>query len=249
MKWSSASERAPLSPSRSLSLKVRGSYRPSSSQIRVPVMAHSSSSWCQSAELRASREHSRPSTIPARPRETSATRCWNPSRSAALAPEWPWSMSMTVIWSAAQPSAVALPRRSYWRMADSVLRMTCLSVDWRTYKRACRDRWAAVTLDVAVSGNTRCSFVVGGWRSRGGSGQDQAGQGADELGCQRGGRRGPVAGQGPVRRRRAAGGGRQAGDGVAPCGDALAGQHAQAERERLGARVQGSMAQLLVPGI
>src|SRR5260370_23254315 len=46
-------------------------------------------------------------------------------------------------------------------MAESVLRMTCLRVDWRTYKRAGRDRWAAVTLDAAVSGNTRCSFVVG----------------------------------------------------------------------------------------
>jgi hypothetical protein len=38
-----------------------------------------------------------------------------------------------VIWSAAQPSAVALPRRSYCRIADSVLRMTCLRLDWRMY--------------------------------------------------------------------------------------------------------------------
>jgi hypothetical protein len=30
-------------------------------------------------------------------------------------------MSITVIWSAAQPSAIARPRRSYWRIADSVL--------------------------------------------------------------------------------------------------------------------------------
>jgi hypothetical protein len=36
---------------------------------------------------------------------------------------------------------------------------------------------------------------------------------------------------------------------VPPGGDALAGQQAQAERERLGARVQGSMTQLLVAGI
>jgi hypothetical protein len=42
-------------------------------------------------------------------------------------------MSMTVIWPAAQPSAIARPRRSYWRIADSVLLMTCLRVDWRTY--------------------------------------------------------------------------------------------------------------------
>src|SRR5260370_36001648 len=33
--------------------------------------------------------------------------------------------------------------------------MTCLRLDWRTYKKACRDRWAAVTLDAAVSENTR----------------------------------------------------------------------------------------------
>src|SRR5207344_2971905 len=92
-------------------------------------------------------------TIPARPSDTSATRCWNPSRSAALAPDWPWSMSITVIWSAAQPSAVALPRRSYWRIADSVLWMTCLRLDWRTYKSAVLDRWAAVTFDAAVSGS------------------------------------------------------------------------------------------------
>src|SRR6266704_3245611 len=96
-------------------------------------MPHSSRSWCQSAELRASREHSRPSTIPALPRDTSATSCWNPSRSAADAPEWPWPVPVTVIWSPAQPSATALPRRSYWRIADSVLLSTCLRVDWQTY--------------------------------------------------------------------------------------------------------------------
>ena len=42
-------------------------------------------------------------------------------------------MSMTVIWPAAQPSAIARPRRSYWRIADSVLCRTCLRLDWRTY--------------------------------------------------------------------------------------------------------------------
>ena len=41
----------------------------------------------------------------------------------------------------------------------------------------------------------------------------------------------------------------QAGQGTLPGGDALAGQHAEPERERLGARVQGGMAQLLVAGI
>ena len=34
-----------------------------------------------------------------------------------------------------------------------------------------------------------------------------------------------------------------------PRGDAPAGQHAQAERERLSARVQGSMTQLLIAGV
>ena len=48
------------------------------------------------------------------------------------APDWPWSMSITVTWPASQPSATALPRRSYWRIADSVLWMTCLRLDWRT---------------------------------------------------------------------------------------------------------------------
>ena len=139
-------------------MKFLGSYRPSSSQIRVPVIPQSSSSWCQSAELRASREHSRPSTIPARPSDTSATSCWKPSRSAAMAPDWPWSMSITVIWLASQPSAIALPRRSYWRTADSVLWMTCLRLDWRTYKSAVLERWAAVTFDAAVSGSIGVSF-------------------------------------------------------------------------------------------
>ena len=68
-------------------MKLAGSYRPSSSQIRVSLWAQILMSCCQSAESRASREHSRPSTIPARPSDTSATRCWNPSRSAAEAPE------------------------------------------------------------------------------------------------------------------------------------------------------------------
>src|ERR1022692_2958204 len=34
-------------------------------------------------------------------------------------PEWPWSMSITVTWLASQPSAIALPRRSYWRSAEA----------------------------------------------------------------------------------------------------------------------------------
>jgi hypothetical protein len=43
--------------------------------------------------------------------------------------------------------------------------------------------------------------------------------------------------------------GGQAGQGALPGGDALAGQHAEPERERLGACVQGGMAQFLVAGI
>jgi hypothetical protein len=75
--------------------------------MSVSVWAQILTSCCQSAESRASREHSRPRTMPARPRETSATRCWNPARSAAEAPEWPWSISMTWILSSGQPSATA----------------------------------------------------------------------------------------------------------------------------------------------
>ena len=39
------------------------------------------------------------------------------------------------------------------------------------------------------------------------------------------------------------------GQGVPPGSDAAAGQHAEAERERLAARVQGGMAELLVAGV
>ena len=134
MKCSSASLMVPFRPSSNRSLKSVGSYSPSSSQISVPDMAQISSSRCQSALLRASRETSRPNTIPAWPMLTSATRRWKPSRSAAEAPDWPWSVSMVTIASAGQPSAVAFCRNAYWRVADSVLVSTCRSVDWRTYR-------------------------------------------------------------------------------------------------------------------
>ena len=222
-------------------------------------MPHSSRSWCQSAELRASREHSRPRTIPARPRDTSATSCWNPSRSAAQAPDWPWSMSITVIWPAAQPSAIALPRRSYWRIADSVLCRTCLRLDWRTYKSAVLDRWAAVTFDAAVPVSTGAPSRAGRGRDRGedGSGAGECrrepGQGVDELGGRRAGQGAasaqhahrPSAAPGCARRRLLA----QVGQGPPPGGDALAGEHAEAERERGRACVQGGMTQLLVAGV
>jgi len=120
--------------SRSLSLGSAGSYRPSSSQISVPFSAQILISCCQSALSRASREHSSPSTIPARPSDTSPTSCWNPARSAADAPEDPWSTSMTWTWEGCQPSATARPLRSYWRRVDSVLWMTWYIVDCRTYR-------------------------------------------------------------------------------------------------------------------
>src|SRR6266511_1817011 len=53
----------------------------------VPDRAQISSSRCQSALFLASRDTSRPSTIPARPMLTSATRRWKPSRSVSLAPD------------------------------------------------------------------------------------------------------------------------------------------------------------------
>src|SRR6266849_158126 len=142
-------------------------------------------------------------------------------------------MSITVIWSRAQPRLIALPRRSYWRIADSVLWMTCLRLDWRTYKKACRDRWAAVTLDAAVSENTRL-LLGSGMVVRDGQGTVPArtrpartlissAVSAAGSAARSPGRAGPASGG-----RRAGQAGGQAGGGVAPGGDALAGQHAQA---------------------
>ena len=62
--------------------------------------------------------------MPALASDTSATRRWKPSRSAAEAPDWPWSTSMTTTRSDGQPSATARSRRSYWRRVDSVLLAT-----------------------------------------------------------------------------------------------------------------------------
>ena len=87
-----------------------------------------------------------------------------------------------------------------------------------------------------------------GRASGGGPGERDGGQGADELGGHRGRER---------RRRTGRGGAGQApgrsrlrdGQGTLPGGDAAAGQHAEPERERLAARVQGGMAELLVAGV
>jgi hypothetical protein len=78
-----------------------------------------------------------------------------------------------------------------------------------------------------------------------GCGERDGRQGADELGGQAGGRRACW----PAWRRPAGGDRDEAGQGALPGGDALAGQHAQAERERRAARVQGGMAELLVAGV
>jgi len=76
-------------------------------------------------------------------------------------------MPVTVTWPALQPSAIALPRRSYWRIADPVLWMTCLRLDWRTYSRAVLARWAAVTFEDAVPVSTGAPSPPGGGRYRG----------------------------------------------------------------------------------
>jgi hypothetical protein len=105
---------------------------PSASAIRVSVIPASSKSRYQSALLRASREHSRDSTIPTWPMPTWAASCANPDRPAAEAPETPRSSSITVTAVRGQPSSRARETRSYWRAVDSRLRSTCTRVDWRT---------------------------------------------------------------------------------------------------------------------
>ena len=47
----------------------------------------------------------------------------------------------------------------------------------------------------------------------------------------------------------AVGVGGEFGEGACPRGEALAGQHGRAERERLGTAVQGSVTQVLVSGV
>ena len=69
--------------------------------------------------------------MPARPRLTSVTSFWNPSRSAA-APERPRSLSITTTLSPGQPSATARSRKAYWRAVLSVFSNTWRRVDWRT---------------------------------------------------------------------------------------------------------------------
>jgi hypothetical protein len=82
-----------------------------------------------------------------------------------------------------------------------------------------------------------------------GGGQGQGGQGTDELGGQAGGQRDSSAGWSRRGGGGRAGGRGEAGQGALPGDDAPGGQHAEAERERLAARVQGGMAELLVAGV
>ena len=166
-------------------------------------------------------------------------------------------MSITVIWSAAQPSAIALPRRSYWRIADSVLWMTCLRLDWRTYKQSRPGQVGGGHLRRRGIGEHRGLLrdeqpVTGPGRWR--SGERDGRQGADELGGHRGrepgGPGGAVPGAG-----RAAGGGaagwraarpaRACRQAVTPPPVSTPSPSGNASR----ARVQGGMAQLLVAGV
>src|SRR5215469_14153183 len=75
---------------------------PSPSPTRVSVTPHRSNKRYQSALLRAKRETSRPSTIPARPIATSVVRCAKPERSTHPEPDRPRSSSMTITCSLAQ---------------------------------------------------------------------------------------------------------------------------------------------------
>jgi hypothetical protein len=98
----------------------------------VPVSAQSSISRCQSAELRANRETSRPMTMPAFVSATSLTNRWKPSRAMALDPDLPRSQSMIWTRSAGQPDAMARSRSAYCRCVLSPFSATWRSVDWRT---------------------------------------------------------------------------------------------------------------------
>ena len=78
----SASLMVPLDPSSNRSLKKGGVVEAVLVQMRVSPSASISSRRCQSEELRASRETSRPRTRPTSPKPTAATRRWKPRRVA-----------------------------------------------------------------------------------------------------------------------------------------------------------------------
>jgi len=91
-----------------------------------------SSTWYQSVLLRARRDTSRPTMMPALPRPTAATRSVKPSRPAVLAADRARSSSMTLIWSSPQPSSIAYRRSSYCKASDPVFSWVWVKVDWRT---------------------------------------------------------------------------------------------------------------------
>ena len=78
-------------------------------------------------------------------------------------------------------------------------------------------------------------------------GEHDSSQGVDELGADRGRYRPSDRARRGGRGRPAIGG--ESGQGAAPGGHALAGEHGEAQRERRGTRVQGGVTQLFVAGI
>src|SRR5260370_16658392 len=77
---------------------------------------------------------------------------------------------------------------------------------------------------------------------RSGTGEREAGQRVEEFGGGRRRERGRWEG-------RWRGGGNKLGHRSSPTGDAVAGEHGEPQRERLGPGVQGGMTQLLVAGV
>src|SRR6266571_5067281 len=125
IRYNSASDIVPFSPSSSRSLYSVGSYTPSASASRHPPSAHSSSSWYQSFPERARRDISVPSTRPTCPNEISATRRWKPTRCSALDPDLPRSSSINTTREASHPSATALSTSAYCSRVDSWWPTTC----------------------------------------------------------------------------------------------------------------------------
>src|SRR5918995_1075440 len=155
IRYSSASDIVPFSPSSRRSLYSVGSYTPSLSASRHPPSAHSSSSWYQSLPERASRDISVPSTRPTCPKEISATKRWKPARCSALEPDLPRSSSINTTRHASHPSATALSTSAYCSRVDSWWPTTCCRVDCRTYTTARRSRCrAAILLPVCSHGIT-----------------------------------------------------------------------------------------------
>src|SRR5918996_2382175 len=125
---------------------------PSASAISVSVIPARSSSRYQSALERASRDTSRPNTIPTRPRAMSAVIRAKPERAVPAEPETPRSSSITSTARRDQPNSTARSTSAYWRSVDSTLRSVWPGVDWRTYTTAARPRWAGRILGCPATG-------------------------------------------------------------------------------------------------